>query len=54
MGEDLLLDEWAQGQSRSYEAILHVENGYHWVQAEYFDSSGPAGIQLSRERISQS
>ena len=53
VSDDLPVDEWSQGQSRSYEASLHVENGYHCVQLKYYDSSGPAGIQLNWERISQ-
>jgi hypothetical protein len=53
VGDHLVVDEWAQSQARSYEPSLQIENGYHCVQLEYYDSSGPAAIQLGWERISQ-
>jgi len=45
----LLVDEWWVGESAEYEAIAHLDQGYHALEVEYCDTTGPAAAQLAWE-----
>ena len=46
-----MVNEWPHGESKTYQPILELEKGYHHVQIEYYGRSGPAGAQLTWEKI---
>jgi len=47
--DSLLVDQWWAGESADYEVSVGLESGYHALQMEYCDTTGPAAARLSWE-----
>ena len=47
--DSLLVDRWWAGESADYEVGVHLESGYHALEVEYCDTTGPAAARLTWE-----
>jgi PKD repeat protein len=51
VGDDLIIDSWKDGNARWIEAEREIDKGKHWVEVEYYEHYGDAGIKVSWERV---